>query len=46
MKKHEIFAIVLWLSILAVLIYNIGVVNTILIMLAITIGSLLYTGIP
>lgn len=46
MKKHDIFGIILWSTILAVLVYNIGMINTIIIFLALIVGSLLYMGVP
>ena len=46
MKKHDIFAIVLWLSILAVLVYNIGVIQTIIFILALIVAAVLYMGLP
>lgn len=46
MKKHDVIAIVMWLAILSALIYNIGIVNTLIILLVMMFGAFLYIGVP
>lgn len=46
MKKHDIISIILWILILFVLAYKIGVIQTIILILALIVAAVLYMGLP
>lgn len=46
MNKHERFGAVLWAGILLVIVYNIGIIPTIILTLGVIVLAGLYIGIP
>lgn len=46
MNKNDIIATTIWLSILSVIAYNIGIVQTIVLILALIVAAALYMGLP